>query len=169
MLYEVITATAPEPATPRLIPRISEVLYADNSRLASLSTVEPSITDSTELAITFAPISRITSYNVCYTKLLRIGITGSIEIVIRAGSGIGRRRRNNFIIPLKIILLEDIRDDPAPAAALDILIRSYLCGHNGRPAVTNRITSYNVCYTKLLRRGRLDVNCPCIGPIIITL
>ena len=74
--------------------------------------------------------NRITSYNVCYTKLLR-----------------------------PVDPLRDARDHPSLTAGFSRHADGCTVGRGQRrrrPAAANgplRITSYNVCYTKLLRNG----------------
>ena len=65
---------------------------------------------------------RITSYNVCYTKLLRISLIIFAGIVARMPAAVG-----NTI-------------QMVSAGEMNVLFLVF------------RITSYNVCYTKLLRR-----------------
>ena len=76
-------------------------------------------------------IIRITSYNVCYTKLLR---EYSIGILSHARTGQTIRIGNDCRLRISF-------------AVVDIAIRS----------TPGRITSYNVCYTKLLRQKRLSI------------
>ena len=70
---------------------------------------------------------RITSYNVCYTKLLRL------ELALDAGAGLQQAQ--------------------VQAQQLDVpqCRRHLASGYAQGQALDHRITSYNVCYTKLLR------------------
>ena len=71
---------------------------------------------------------RITSYNVCYTKLLRVTIFGkSWDIHVKDAL--------NIELTDNLLLIEDSL--------------AFLCGKVEH--LFYRITSYNVCYTKLLR------------------
>ena len=92
------------------------------------------------------PPTRITSYNVCYTKLLRAGIqVGPIPV-----PGI----EHNILV-----LIDDVDNVQLDSQ----LLRRPQCIVALRPCTilfangmgmafdANRITSYNVCYTKLLR------------------
>ena len=108
---------------------------------------------------------RITSYNVCYTKLLRDGF----ETICRRRSSKDRNR--SFTVAAKeslheIGLLRFCRKAGAWSTALNIHADERKLDHDGeskclglqgdsRPARGRcrecRITSYNVCYTKLLR------------------
>ena len=78
-------------------------------------------------------MARITSYNVCYTKLLRV----SVETVTFETSSAA------------------IRPEQARSLAATLLDRTVgsLTGslHSEGMFLMARITSYNVCYTKLLR------------------
>ena len=96
----------------------------------------PSSPANSELAAATADRSRsrITSYNVCYTKLLRA------ESLL--GDGTDRRQRSV--------------GDPDPpffcCFKIDIVVTGTLPGDQLQHfSGINRITSYNVCYTKLLR------------------
>ena len=84
------------------------------------------------------PKSRITSYNVCYTKLLRCGgvsslIKAGFETLIEAGY---QPEIAYFEVCHELKLIVDLIHQGG---------LSYM-----RYSVS-RITSYNVCYTKLLR------------------
>ena len=100
-------------------------------------------------------IARITSYNVCYTKLLRLVDQGLEEagchravvgdrVILRGrgegreASGVERRGRGPGMGD------PGVEVGPAADARLEAHVRE------AAPAVF-RITSYNVCYTKLLR------------------
>ena len=76
--------------------------------------------------------NRITSYNVCYTKLLRF-------LAVLRDTLAGPPGASDLLLPR----VDLSRLFPEPAAA-------YVQARGGQ--VHLRITSYNVCYTKLLRR-----------------
>ena len=83
---------------------------------------------------------RITSYNVCYTKLLRKGIS----ITVRHS---GRYRpaadtRSQFQVEVE-----------STNAALKAALQTLTVKHREILELVFRITSYNVCYTKLLRHS----------------
>ena len=98
--------------------------------------------------------NRITSYNVCYTKLLRAAIANGIAtsdadaVVIdgfKGGTGAAPKVfRDNVGIPIEVAI-----------AAVDDRLREQGNRHKisiiASGGIRNRITSYNVCYTKLLR------------------
>ena len=108
-----------------------------------------------------APV-RITSYNVCYTKLLRVG-------VVRQGDdNVGNHSRNHLVEPRLNTRAGNDKSpsiDTAPkrrvtrkeqvwngSRAVVIPFRPELESlASGNVVVRVRITSYNVCYTKLLR------------------
>ena len=71
--------------------------------------------------------ARITSYNVCYTKLLRFIASGMDDYVSK---------------PM---------DTGEVTAAISRALRNGTQAPEPSPAEMTRITSYNVCYTKLLR------------------
>ena len=91
-------------------------------------------------------LSRITSYNVCYTKLLRpYPCPGAIHRPsrrARIAQGLGAPGRQEGFSPRGGIVA---RRGTPPAA-----FRSFTPG-SPRARRPCRITSYNVCYTKLLR------------------
>ena len=87
--------------------------------------------------------NRITSYNVCYTKLLRI-ITYGVLI---------SERLNRSIVALlgaMLTIMTGILDQERALAGIDFNTIGLLVGMMIIVSIT-RITSYNVCYTKLLR------------------
>ena len=117
--------------------------------------------------------SRITSYNVCYTKLLRPPVAQD-EAKSQRG-----KRRSRFLAVAALLLLAaatrlvaaPIQDGPYLTADSDggwtarwvegddsaPHVREQHVAATGTvtvPAVGSRITSYNVCYTKLLRSNR---------------
>ena len=78
------------------------------------------------------PESRITSYNVCYTKLLRL---------------------QQITAPL-LLSLKTVGCSSALFLLLGIPVAYWLSKENLKFRwLLDRITSYNVCYTKLLRVG----------------
>ena len=77
---------------------------------------------------------RITSYNVCYTKLLRLAAAGRGQL-----AGAQAVRVHVHARPGRV------RDRPKP------FIKHDKTATLGGKAHRFRITSYNVCYTKLLR------------------
>ena len=106
---------------------------------------------------------RITSYNVCYTKLLRI----NVDTFAR------------WRITDPVTYYKKLRDERSALSRLDDIIgsatRDRVAAHDlielvrndkdrvpekdetlieGNSSIGTRITSYNVCYTKLLRGGR---------------
>ena len=93
--------------------------------------------------------NRITSYNVCYTKLLRA------EEALQLIEESLKMDRFNFGAVYEKYL---ISGDKAILADLKALMRGYV--HNfiefaldyAFGGMYGRITSYNVCYTKLLRK-----------------
>ena len=78
---------------------------------------------------------RITSYNVCYTKLLRVDLakTFASEITLEKGDKSGSAKTLIKVMKLGITM------------GTSVTVR---CEGEDEEA---RITSYNVCYTKLLR------------------
>ena len=93
---------------------------------------------------------RITSYNVCYTKLLR---RASINLY-KAAKARAYLRGNDFVTPLDVAdtvrgvlrhrMVLNYKAEAANVTA-DDLIGTIM------QTIKLRITSYNVCYTKLLR------------------
>ena len=77
---------------------------------------------------------RITSYNVCYTKLLRLGETDLARVAVRHVRGVALVARQHV-----------------PHAVRQA--RERVVERQAGVAAQARITSYNVCYTKLLRLG----------------
>ena len=71
--------------------------------------------------------SRITSYNVCYTKLLREFVHDRLNITVMAHERLLQQLTEPLLAPARKLI--------PPMGGLDF----------------SRITSYNVCYTKLLR------------------
>ena len=100
---------------------------------------------------------RITSYNVCYTKLLRIPLFGRIIAVADAFDAMTSDRpyRAGLDRQTALNILEEGRGtqwDPYFVALFVERMR-----RDGFDEYTSaRITSYNVCYTKLLRLWRND-------------
>ena len=81
--------------------------------------------------------ARITSYNVCYTKLLR------------AAAGRTPQEHNGIGIPNSAALTTELNFPVPRWSATKEGLRKTLSS-----PPTSRITSYNVCYTKLLRSAK---------------
>ena len=94
--------------------------------------------DPSEPVFTIADLLRITSYNVCYTKLLRtladLHIAGATDADLL-------RVAEKACAPEESIHNEPVKITPE-------LVREAI---KAADAEGRRITSYNVCYTKLLR------------------
>ena len=105
---------------------------------------------TTILEKSVAAISRITSYNVCYTKLLRIIIVVSNPLdVMTYAAFLAANKAPNKVFGMAGTL-DTGRYKAFIASALNVSpkdIHAMLLGGHG----DTRITSYNVCYTKLLR------------------
>ena len=86
-------------------------------------------------------IGRITSYNVCYTKLLRLRVWVASQENLSIGA-MGTRAKQRAIF-------EELSLD-FTYGVIDKCILRALRGQDSL-ILTTRITSYNVCYTKLLR------------------
>ena len=99
---------------------------------------------------------RITSYNVCYTKLLRFPFFLSCYRAqdgraCEIGNGYTKKKKSfvYFLIIWGLVLLfkgfgDEIEvENREKVGTLELLVQSGLAAY--------RITSYNVCYTKLLR------------------
>ena len=116
----------------------------------------------------WATSSRITSYNVCYTKLLRTkinvtsreagdiimmgigGFTPLTGFMTRAdweGVCDGMKMANGLFWPIPITLSTDESTANGISEGDDIALADSESGE----ILATRITSYNVCYTKLLR------------------
>ena len=122
---------------------------------------------------------RITSYNVCYTKLLRRPVTleeSCVDEKLKAYHWPGNVRELENVIQ-RAILMSNSEKISADMISFDMPmenqadnnaeeISSYIHKFNGSPLkgiveeverevimfrLSHRITSYNVCYTKLLR------------------
>ena len=84
-------------------------------------------------------VPRITSYNVCYTKLLRLDGTEDVKIVLEgANKAYSSKNTENKSY-------RDYWKDLISLNQGEIYISNFDLN-------IDRITSYNVCYTKLLRR-----------------
>ena len=91
--------------------------------------------------------NRITSYNVCYTKLLRSILSAEKPAIQkRGGEAAQQLGRQEGCEQGK----EGAPDQGAGEMAADDDHQQGVLDE----AVADRITSYNVCYTKLLRRRR---------------
>ena len=100
-------------------------------------------TGTTLLEAEFMGIHRITSYNVCYTKLLRSRCGNFMMFCF------------NFYSKMIVKVITDI------FSAIPPFNRLLKKRTSGMSLITtpNRITSYNVCYTKLLRSRCEFRNC----------
>ena len=94
---------------------------------------------------------RITSYNVCYTKLLRAATKGVVKTMAKMGISTIQSYRGAQIFEA-VGLAPELGEKYFTRTAsriggigLDTVAEELLARH--------RITSYNVCYTKLLRAG----------------
>ena len=109
---------------------------------------------------------RITSYNVCYTKLLRIAqLKGRGLIVTAPGNTVDFVSR--FFAPqagidedpvtgsthtsLTPLWSKKLNKEKLTAKQLSKRVGDLICEYQGQRC-SIRITSYNVCYTKLLRK-----------------
>ena len=97
--------------------------------------------------------SRITSYNVCYTKLLRL-VTGTVEYC-NAGHEppfVGGAGRSLERFPIAegppLCVVEDFSYE---TNYRELAPGQWICVLSDGVTEATRITSYNVCYTKLLR------------------
>ena len=110
--------------------------------------------------------ARITSYNVCYTKLLRLTYdpaTGLLYAAIEEAESILEIDPETFAMLREFPLPRDFRGQtdlvPAvPAAAPQQEGQQGAQPAPPAPGKEARITSYNVCYTKLLRLARISLN-----------
>ena len=107
------------------------------------------------------PLTRITSYNVCYTKLLRNYLTGNefnmqlrsiVEGFMQMQSELDKERRSLMASWKRRQKLIDgvLANTTEMYGALQGIAGSAALGHIDALELP-RITSYNVCYTKLLR------------------
>ena len=86
-------------------------------------------------------LSRITSYNVCYTKLLRIAAEAEVDTdITEMFNWLVDNQLTDGSIPMYLANDGDAVIVPYFSSIAAIAILEY-----------GRITSYNVCYTKLLR------------------
>ena len=105
------------------------------ARVRMPATSEPASGSVTAIADT-----RITSYNVCYTKLLRQQVADTVQDRLEAVQLCGVLPQLPGILPL--LLGTGFRAFSVEATLLPYLWQTI---------ADTRITSYNVCYTKLLR------------------
>ena len=108
-----------------------------------------------EIRMSFPSIksSRITSYNVCYTKLLRLLIGGYMSKILDFF-------QKNPVVTFISGRMAERRTEKFVAQGFGRAILSQppetLSDKEVEAIKSSRITSYNVCYTKLLRlRSRL--------------
>ena len=122
-----------------------------------------------KVTIVFLPSSchRITSYNVCYTKLLRVyhgtlpRISDADKRLWRGGFGYCCRCFCRFNQSIKYLVINtsdfglptsDKKESMKYIIILgDGMSDEPLENYGGKTPLQIRITSYNVCYTKLLR------------------
>ena len=100
---------------------------------------------------------RITSYNVCYTKLLRAIRDGNLSVCsVLSGNRNFEGRvhaevRMNYLASPPLVVAYAL----AGRMDIDLMNEPLGTGTGGKPVylrdIWPRITSYNVCYTKLLR------------------
>ena len=91
-----------------------------------------------------APLLRITSYNVCYTKLLRPQNTSAI---FNKGLALNQIKKYADAVTCFDALLQINPKDSQAFNNKGIAMAEM----GDTQAANDRITSYNVCYTKLLR------------------
>ena len=118
--------------------------------------------------------ARITSYNVCYTKLLRILSDEGHQVLLAESAGAARslRERQRPDLVLLDIWMPDtdgitLLKEWSASGRLSMPV-IMMSGHGTIETAVEatrigaldflRITSYNVCYTKLLRAHRLCGN-----------
>ena len=117
-------------------------------------------------------LGRITSYNVCYTKLLRQTSSfrtpiDAIDWMTEMSKRLERRiqNRDSRLEFLRSVHYEATRAGLDPQLVLGLIqvesgFKKYAVSSAGARGYMQvmpfwtRITSYNVCYTKLLRAGR---------------
>ena len=92
------------------------------------------------LANRINPIIRITSYNVCYTKLLRLGALTTGKIVAGFFEVVAEIKPSRIVKQMVRVL------------AFDILLMCRIVERE----VTIVITSYSIHYTKLYEEGTID-------------
>ena len=111
-------------------------------------------------------MNRITSYNVCYTKLLRISVPDGEEGKYRYKVEALAVKADGLSVPFysqtKVELKEQVPQNPEAPRLVDEFVNafpeplSFYDSLGSEEAMILwqapfRITSYNVCYTKLLR------------------
>ena len=135
MLYEVITCLCTELNGIEERHHPEFYLFLTTCTLAMMMLVS-----SVELLTIYVALElRITSYNVCYTKLLRSRVFACAR--------------------LDLVLCQDVCADLRDhVGALDVSAITLRSAHEllleDHDSGGTRITSYNVCYTKLLRAVR---------------
>ena len=90
---------------------------------------------------------RITSYNVCYTKLLRIGF---VRKMINGGKALAVLGNHEINAILYFTKGSDGKRLKVPSASGQKMLEEVESQYPSEERLI-RITSYNVCYTKLLR------------------
>ena len=98
-------------------------------------------------------VYRITSYNVCYTKLLRLGVADSKKLTPKKreqlASQIKKHADGFFVLEISPSQIDELRKIMSMNEIMVVCFAKVL------EQLKPRITSYNVCYTKLLRDGCL--------------
>ena len=103
--------------------------------------------------------SRITSYNVCYTKLLRMAGPALANLLYGIAIPEGRLPLTFVVDEGQIPLYYNYENTCRPAPENNPTSLKTIPVEAVQYSLGNRITSYNVCYTKLLRpmdRRRFD-------------
>ena len=154
MLYEVITESVRKLAeAAKKIRGVSEVDYGEKF----LSTLHDIKNGMRIVGIILAAILstgiRITSYNVCYTKLLREKLGAQITVVPVDRFGRVDPDAIRRAITPKTVLITVMHANNEVGTIQPIPEISTIAREAGILFHTDaaRITSYNVCYTKLLR------------------
>ena len=129
------------------------------------------------IGIFFSKIARgfrITSYNVCYTKLLRYALRWHAKIMHQIGLGL-KAYCNNLIgsitgsTELSLINFPVNGVVPVRIPHKNQVVNGYHTLHSGSVYMTGqfRITSYNVCYTKLLRLAMAKLRSPLLQTMVV--
>ena len=113
-------------------------------------------------------LCRITSYNVCYTKLLRIE-TADVALIAedlrRVPEAVVLGRRMVAVIRQNVVASLAIKAGFLVAAVAGVAtLWMAVVADMGTTLLVIRITSYNVCYTKLLRISPLPFREDTVAP-----